>query len=126
MSIQRIAQVFGVVFVLVGLLGLLLCGVGMEECLLLGLFPVNLLHNLAHVLLGVWGLTAARSLPAATQYCKVAGVLYAVLTVLGFVTPDFFGLIPLGGHDRWLHLVLAAILLYFGFGGKPQAAAPAM
>jgi hypothetical protein len=115
MSTQRVAQVFGIVFVLVGLLGFALCGFGMEECLLLGLFPVNVLHNLAHLVLGIWGIMAAKTLAGAVSYCRIAGVIYLVLTLLGFVAPDTFGLIPNGGYDRWLHLVLGVILAYFGF-----------
>lgn len=115
MSTQRVAQVFGIVFVLIGLLGFALCGFGMEECLLLGLFPVNVLHNLTHLVLGVWGIVAAKTLAGAVSYCRIAGVIYLVLTLLAFVTPDTFGLIPIGFHDRWLHLVLGVILVYFGY-----------
>jgi hypothetical protein len=122
MSTQRIAQVFGVVFTLVGVLGFVMCGFGMTECLLLGYFPVNALHNVAHLALGLWGVAAAKTAAGATSYCKIAGVIYLALTALAFVTPDTFGLIPIGGHDRWLHLVLGVVLVYFGFG---KASAPA-
>jgi hypothetical protein len=123
MTTQRIAQLFGAVFVLVGLLGFLLGGFGMEAYLLLGLFPVNLLHNVAHLGLGVWGLMAAKTVDGATGYCKAAGVIYLALTALAFVTPDVFGLIPIGGHDRWLHLVLGLVLVWAGFRTAQPAAA---
>lgn len=35
--------------------------------------------------------------------------------VLGFIIPDGFGQVPLGGNDPWLHLVRASGLLYIGF-----------
>ena len=118
---QKVAMVFGVAFLLFGVLGLLLPGgMGMEADPdpapdLLGLFPVNLLHNLVHLAFGVWGVMAARTLSGAKAYCRASGAIYVVLMVLGFITPDGFGLVPLGGNDVWLHLVLAAGLLYFGF-----------
>lgn len=118
---QKMALVFGVVFLLVGVLGLLLPGgMGMEADPerapdLLGLFPVNLLHNLVHLAFGVWGLLAARSYAGARGYHRAGAVIYAVLTVLGFITPSLFGLVPIGGHDIWLHAVLALGLGYFGF-----------
>jgi hypothetical protein len=117
MSAQRIAQVFGVIFILIGLAGLALGGHTMTPALLLGLFPVNLLHNIVHILIGVWGVMAARSEANAINFCKIAGVTYLVLGALGFVAPDGLGLVPLGGNDVWLHLVLGAVLAYFGFVG---------
>ena len=84
---------------------------------LLGLFPVNLLHNIAHLLFGVWGLLAYRSLSGSRTYFQGVAVAYGLLTVLGFITATetLFGLVPLHGNDRWLHLVLALAGVYFGF-----------
>jgi hypothetical protein len=116
MSIQRVAQIFGGVFLLVGVLGLATTPLTMKESLLLGLFPVNVLHNLIHLAFGVWGLVAGRSADGARVYCQVGGVVYLVLTALAFVTPTTFGLVPIGGHDIWLHGVIGVILLFAGFG----------
>lgn len=127
---QKAAMVFGVGFLLFGVLGLLLPGgMGMEADPdpapdLLGLFPVNLLHNLVHLAFGVWGVMAARTLSGAKAYCRTSGAIYVVLMVLGFIVPNGFGLVPLGGNDIWLHLVLAAGLLYFGFVHR-EAGVPA-
>jgi hypothetical protein len=120
MSVQRVAQIFGWVFVLVGVLGFFATD---EEGRLLGLFPVNTLHNVVHIALGVWGILAARSWDAARTYCRAAGVIYAVLAVLGLVEPDGFGLVPIGGNDVWLHAVLAIALLFFGFTAREEGSA---
>ena len=118
---QKAAMVFGVVFLLVGLLGLFLSGgMGMESHpdrapRLLGLFPVNLLHNIVHLAFGVWGLAASRSYSASRGYHRAGAVIYLVLVVLAFIDPTTFGLVPIGGNDIWLHAVLAAGLGYFGF-----------
>jgi hypothetical protein len=116
MSIQRVAQIFGVVFLLVGILGLATTPLTMVGGRLLGLFPVNVLHNVIHLLFGVWGLMAGRSLDGAVTYCKVTGVIYLVLTALGFLTPTTFGLVPIGGHNIWLHGVIGVLLTFVGFG----------
>ena len=67
---QKVAMVFGVVFLLVGMLGLLVPdGMSMtadtETAPRLLAVPVNLLHNLVHLSVGVWGLLASRRHDAA-------------------------------------------------------------
>jgi hypothetical protein len=128
MTTQKVAQIFGIVFVLVGFLGfvpLALIGGSMDMStgMLLGLFPVNVVHNLVHVAFGAWGIMAAKSAEGATTYCKVGGIIYLALGVLGFTTVVPGTLVPLGGNDTYLHLVLGAVLAYFGFAGAPAKAA---
>ena len=132
MSIRYFALVYGIVFLLIGILGFfpgLLApfqspdpqlAVTATSGLLLGLFPVNVLHNLFHIAFGIWGVAAWRSVPAARFYGKAVAVIYAILAVMGFfpVLNTTFGLIPLHGNDIWLHIVLAAVAAYFGFVAK--------
>jgi hypothetical protein len=128
--VKRVAMVFGAVFLLVGILGLIAPG-GMQmgadpaPATVLGLFPVNLLHNIVHLLFGVWGLVASRSFAGAKTYATVGGVIYIVLACLAFVSPTTFGLIPIGGNDIWLHAALGIVLAVFGFTAKEAPAAPA-
>src|SRR5687767_2310270 len=96
---QGVSLLAGIGFVLVALLGFVQGGMSMEADpnlapKLLGMFPVNLLHNCVHLALGVWGLAAARRHDAARTYCRIAGVLYLALTALGYVSPNGFGLVP--------------------------------
>lgn len=128
MTTQKVAQIFGWVFVLVGVLGFVPIAMiggtmGMEPSLLLGLFPVNIVHNLVHLAVGVWGIMAAKDAAMATNFCKIAGVVYLALGVLGFVMMNPLGLVPIGGNDTYLHLVLGVALCYFGFMGAPAKAA---
>src|SRR3546814_11624263 len=44
---------------------------------LFGLFPVNPLHNVVHIVFGIWGLAAYRSLSGARLYGRSVAVLYA-------------------------------------------------
>jgi Domain of unknown function (DUF4383) len=72
-----------------------------------------------HLAFGVWGLLAARTPGGASAYSRIAGIAYLVLTVVGLLTPTGFGLVPLGGHDIWLHAVLGGILTAVGFREEP-------
>jgi len=127
--VKRVAMLFGVVFILVGVLGLFMSDAGMSMSVdanakpLLGLFPVNLPHYVVHILFGVWGLMAARSFAGAQTFCKVGGVIYLVLACLGVVSSTGWGLIPVGGNDVWLHALLGLVLAAVGFTAQPEPAA---
>ncbi|HEY8174132.1 MAG TPA: DUF4383 domain-containing protein [Gemmatimonadaceae bacterium] len=127
--VRRVAMVFGIVFLLLGILGLISPG-GMSmgvssPGMILGLFPVNLLHNIVHLLFGVWGLMASRSFTGAKMYAQVSGVIYIVLAICGWLLPDTFALLPNGGNDIWLHALLGIVLLAVGFTAKDTMATPA-
>ncbi len=131
-TIQKLAAVFGVVFVLVAIVGFIAPG-GMAmqptdpatAAKALGIFPVNLLHNIVHLLFGAWGLAASRSWGGSKQFFTVAGVIYIVLTIVGFLSPSGFGLVPLGGSDIWLHALLGIVMLAIGYTAKPAGTATA-
>ena len=131
--VKRVAMFFGIVFILIGIAGFTVTG-GMQMGYaanppqLFGMFPVNLLHNLVHIAIGIWGVLAARSFSRAIAFCKLGGFAYLCLAVLGLVVPTFFGLIPIGGNDVFLHTVLGVFLVWAGFTAKeevPTAAAAA-
>ena len=121
------ARIFGIIYLLVGILGLIpalqqpadgphvLVGTTVN---LLGLFPVNAVHDLVHVLIGIAGLVAAGSLGAARSYFRTLAVLYAVLALFGLIpaTNTLFGLAPLTGLDVGLHALTAIVAAYFGWG----------
>jgi hypothetical protein len=126
-TLQKLAGVFGVIFIVVALLGFITPGgmamsMSQDTGLLLGTFQVNLLHNIVHLLFGAWGLAASRSWGGSKSYFTIAGAIYAVLTCVGFLSPSGFGLVPLGGNDIWLHAVLAIAMLGIGLTAKPVAA----
>ena len=132
MALRYFALIYGLVFLTVGIAGFIPglsepAGEGAAHGLLFGLFPVNALHNLVHIAFGIWGLAAYRSLTGARLYARSVAVIYAVLAVMGLIPglDTTFGLVPLYGHDVWLHAVLAAVAAYFGWfarpGGEPAA-----
>jgi hypothetical protein len=85
--------------------------------LLLGLFPVNIIHNLFHLAVGVTGVLAFRSYPSALQFSRFLGVALGILTIMGMIPAlhTGFGFWPLYGHDIWLHGLEAVIGIYLGF-----------
>ena len=126
-TLQKLAGVFGVIFIIVAVLGFIAPGglvMAMDPTtgMVLGVFPVNLLHNIVHLLFGVWGLVASRSWSGSKTFFTVGGIIYVVLTCVGFLSPMGFGLVPLGGADIWLHAVLAIAMLGIGLTAKPAAA----
>lgn len=138
MNVRRFALLFGIIYVVVGLAGfvpgLLQQPASGDPALtvatlhgrLLGLFPVNVLHTLVHLAIGVWGLIAAKSVGAATGYAKGLAIIYALLAIMGLVPGlnTMFGLVPLHSHDIWLHAGTALIAGYFGFVKKHDTAHP--
>lgn len=84
----------------------------------LGLFEVNILHTLVHLVFGLWGLAAARNWDSAKSYAKAVAIIYAVFAIMGMLAEPIsttFGLVPLHGNDIWLHILLAVPAAYFGF-----------
>jgi hypothetical protein len=53
--------------------------------------------------------------------CKVLGVVFLVIGLLGFIFPNLLGMHLSGAHNI-IHLISAALALYFGFAGSPSAA----
>ncbi|MGQ0558342.1 MAG: DUF4383 domain-containing protein [Sphingosinicella sp.] len=135
MNSRTFALVFGIVFLILGILGFV---PGMVQELhpghpqamgttgsLLGLFPVNELHSVVHLVFGLWGLAVYRSAGGSVTYARVVAVIYAVLTVAGLLPQlnTAMGLVPLYGNDVWLHGAIALVAAYFGFVNRGGAAA---
>lgn len=119
-----VATVFGAVYVLVGLLGFAVTGgvgfVATEGGLLLGIFEVNPLHNIAHLLIGgallIAGLANAR---AAKVTNTVVGAAYLLLGIVGFFIADTgANILALNTADHFLHLASALVLLGVGLGAE--------
>ena len=131
---QRFAQVFGIIYVLVGIAGFIppllvgsLTGVmGPFAGLLLALFAVNWFHSLAHLAIGAVGLAVYRSNSASQTYALALGVAYAGLFLLGILSGSVAtlgGLLPLNGLDDLLHIAtsLVAFGAYFASRGRESA-----
>ncbi|MEO8094266.1 MAG: DUF4383 domain-containing protein [Pseudolysinimonas sp.] len=117
-----LAVIFGAVYVLVGILGFTATsGVGFfstEGGLLLGIFEVNIFHNVAHLIIGaallIAGLSNAR---AAKTVNTIIGAAYLVLGLAGlFLIGTALNILALNGADNVLHFGSAVVLLAVGLG----------
>jgi hypothetical protein len=121
---QTLALLFGVVFLLVGILGFIpgitedapgsFAGEDSDGSLF-GAFQTSVLHNLAHLAFGV-GILAARRHATALQYLLFGGIAYLALFLLGIV--GGLDWLPADDADDWLHLVLGVALLGAWYAGK--------
>ena len=115
---KKLVMILGVVFILVGLLGFVMDPI-------LGIFQVDLVHNLVHLASGVLAVIFAGKAAPGYAMAKliiklINGVVYALVAVFGLVLPGekVLGLIEANLADDILHVVLAAVFLYAGFGLK--------
>ncbi len=124
---RTVALVFGIVFLVIGVLGFVpaLTPGGA----LLGLFMVNGLHSIVHLLFGVLGVVAALT-GMSRLYNRAAGVIYLLLGVLGLIpalVPGgmLLGLVMINPADNVLHLVIGAVLACVGFAVQSRRSAVA-
>jgi hypothetical protein len=138
MNSRTFALLAGVAFILIGILGFVPAamtppvvdpGVTVENNhgMLFGLFPVNALHSAAHIAFGVWALLAYGGFASAIFFARGTAVIYGLLTVMGLVPglSTAFGLMPLYGHDIWLHALIAGVAAWVGWGPRIPARAVA-
>ena len=85
---------------------------------LLGIFPVNALHDVVHIALGAWGVVASMNALQARTFARMMAIVYGALTVCGLVPvlSTLFGLLPVFGNDVWLHALSALVAAYAGWG----------
>jgi uncharacterized protein DUF4383 len=129
MRASTFALVFGIVYFTAGLLGLVPAALVPPPAdvaptrftlmygYLLGAFPVNVLLTALHLAIGAWGLAAFSRRTSAVSYARVLAVLFGVLAVMGMLPllNTTFGLMPLYGHDIWLHAITALVAAYVGW-----------
>jgi hypothetical protein len=124
---RLVAIIFGAVYLLVGVLGFFAtAGVDFastEGGLLLGIFEVNPLHNVAHLLIGAALLIAGLSSVRAAKTANiVVGAVYLLLGIIGFFLVDTpANILALNTPDHFLHLVSALVLLGVGLGAERGA-----
>ncbi len=122
--LKTAATIFGIFFLIAGLAGFMssLAPNGM----LFGLFMVGTVHNVIHIGSGVVALMCAfAGAGAARKYFQIFGIVYALVAVLGFFSPNkpLLGMVEHNVHDIWLHLLIAAVALYLGFAARDTARA---
>lgn len=128
MGRRYFAFISGIFYVLLGILGFIPSFVAIPTTapklvidtgygFLLGLFPVNILHNIVHLAVGICGIAVYNSYSGARIYARCITIFYGLLAVMGLlpVLNTTLGFMPLFGNDIWLHGITALIAIYFGF-----------
>jgi hypothetical protein len=130
MKAPLIARILGILFTVAGVLGFLpwtavaadmtapYVTLSKDYALLFGLFPVNVVHDGVHLVFGLWGLFASFQFARSVGYLRFVGWIYILLAILGTIpiTNTLFGIAPVYGHDIWLHVLMAILAIYGGFG----------
>lgn len=111
MGTQRLwAQVIGIILLLVGILGFFM------ESPLLGIFGVNTLHSVVHIVTGLIFIWAGFMSAPTKMVNQWLGVIYILVAILGF-----FGLLTFlnvsGGTDpdNFLHLAIGVVSALIGW-----------
>jgi hypothetical protein len=134
MSIATFALIFGIAYLGAGVLGLIPAALipppadapptrfALLYGYLLGLFPVNILHSAVHIAIGAWGLMAWRGAASPHVFARSLAIFYGVLALMGLIPGmnTLFGMLPMHGHDVWLHAGSAAIAAYFGWRSEAR------
>lgn len=123
---QRFAVLFGVVYLLVGIVGFFVTGdVGFtaetgNDTLLLELNP---LHNIVHLAIGAfWLIGAFAAAGAAKSVNMLIGVVLIIVGVAGFFVSGGTDILALNGADNVVHIVTGVLALAVVMR-KPAAAA---
>ena len=107
---KNVCIAFGSVFVLVGLLGFTPNPLVSSS----GIFEVNAMHNLVHLLTGAAFLFGGLVLHGKEDITlKTVTAAYFGVAILGFLTSGntLLGIVHINEADRWLHLGLAVGML---------------
>jgi hypothetical protein len=121
--VKTAAILFGLVFLVVGI-----CGFfpnittpmpDGDGGMLLNIFHVNLAHNIVHLASGaVFLLCGLAGAGPSRTFFRIFGIVYALVAALGFYYGDqpILGIVANNMPDVWLHVVLAVVMLFLGFG----------
>jgi Domain of unknown function (DUF4383) len=122
---RKVISVLGAVYLLIGVLGfvpaLVVPTAVAGQGLLLGIFAVNAIHNLAHLILGALMLYAGTSAARFWLLSRTLAAVFAVLVVGSVIAPIAEG-VAINLPDTGLHLFSAIAMAYLAFASKPDVA----
>jgi hypothetical protein len=116
--IRLVAILLGIGFIFIGVAGFLPSF--KTDDLLFGHFKVDMILNVIHVVSGVIAIMASTSHKLSKLYFKLFGLIYALLTILGFVMHGdlSFMMTQVNMADNFLHAIIAIVAIYLGFFNK--------
>jgi hypothetical protein len=114
---QWYCVIFGATLLLVGIIGFAAdagfdVGSDIDGDKLLGIFEVSGIHNLIHVASGALLLATAPKRASARLAALGFGVVYLLVTVIGFIQGDnVLGIIPVNSADNFLHVAISGLAI---------------
>lgn len=114
MNTQTAAKWLGWILLVIGVIGFI-PGIVNSSGLLLGIFSVDAMHNLVHIISGLLALASAGTLKGAKTYFKIFGIVYGLVAILGFAMSGMVLGMTMNMADNILHIVIALYALYYGF-----------
>ena len=109
---KKVVRALSIVFILLGVIGFF-------NDPILGVFDVDLEHNIIHLLSGIVGFIMSAKYDTAKLFARGFGVIYGLVTILGFMMPEgegeLLGFMHINMADNFLHLFLSAVFLTIGF-----------
>lgn len=110
---RLLAVLFGIAFIFAGVAGFMPAFT--NNGALLGIFEINSMHNIAHIVSGVIAIMAATSYKYSKLFFKIFGLLYTLLAIVGFVRSGDLYLMHVNFADNLLHLVVGIVAILLGF-----------
>jgi hypothetical protein len=124
--LKTAAIIFGVFFLVAGIGGFVpgLAPAMGDGRMLFGVFMVGPVHNIIHLASGAAALLCGfAGAGASRKYFQIFGVVYLLVALIGFVygNSPLLGMVEHNKADIGLHILIAAVALYFGFAHRDDA-----
>lgn len=115
MVLKPLTLLFGVVFIAIGILGFVPAATPNGQ--LFGIYQVDSMHNIVHLVSGIIALFALYNLRYARLYLQIFGIIYLLLGIIGLL-----GLMPISMNmnfaDHLLHIGIGVVGVVAGFFAK--------
>ncbi|PYI43439.1 MAG: DUF4383 domain-containing protein [Verrucomicrobia bacterium] len=115
--VKAAAILVGLIFLLIGIVGFV-PAITSANGMLLGIFHVNTAHNIVHLASGIVFLLCGMAGTGPSQtFFRIFGIILGVVGLLGFFYGDnaLLGIVANNTAGTWLYVVLAVVMLFFGF-----------
>ncbi len=84
---------------------------------LFGIFFVNIILSMMHLVIGLWAAMSANNKYSALIFARGGTIVFLLMGVAGLIpiteVQTLYGTVPLHGNNVWLHLATAAIGVIF-------------
>jgi hypothetical protein len=129
MTARTFASLFGGIYLVLGIFGFVpplwdrppggqALSVRVFHVSLFGVFVVNIILSMVHMVIGLWGVMAANNRYSALIFTRGSCIIFLVLGIAGLIPVNEIrtvgGTMPLHGlYNSWVYLGTALIALFF-------------